>query len=413
MYKRVALILSLALLSALPALAAGDFSDVAGTYELSSGVGAWYTELVVGADGAIHGHYQDTDMDGGELEGAAYEATIYTGDFTGTLSALKAVDEWELDCKLEQLSWEAGDPYVEDGALYIPGPPNGLNRGDALRFFREGAPAEELPEPFLVWVRMREGEVRWEAMPYGGLYNETADAGFSGIARGAEVWLPLELDSAPEEKAEWRFLNEAPAQTPAPTAVPSGIVPAAGEAAEPAADGGPEGIVYPVQAEVVNCKTGVSLRQSPSTKAALLAEVPLGALVTVYSNQAWLGNERWFVDAGYNGQRGYICVEYLDVLLPDSLSTQRAYLKGLEGTVSAVNRGSDLIMRDGPGIDYDSLGLLFGGEVLGYLGDAKRDAAGTCWYHCSHYGEKCWISAKYTVLTLNDGSTYTGSQGIF
>ena len=100
-------------------------------------------------------------------------------------------------------------------------------------------------------------------------------------------------------------------------------------------------------------------------------------------------------------------------LLPESLNYNRKYLKGAEGTVSAVNRGTDLILRAGPGTGYDALGLLFGGEVLGYLGDAKRDGSGTCWYHCSHYGEECWISAKFTALTLNDGTTYTGSRGVF
>ena len=188
------------------------------------------------------------------------------------------------------------------------------------------------------------------------------------------------------------------------------------EAVDGDADDGapePEGIRYPVQAEVVNCKTGVSLRSQPSTKASLLCEVPLGEWVAVYGNEAYSGNDRWFVEAAYKGQKGYICIEYLDVILPEALSYQRDYLKGLDGTVCAVNRGTDLILRDGPGTGYDSLGLLFGGEVLGYLGEAKQDGSGTCWYHCSHYGESCWISARYTALTLNDGRSYTGGKGIF
>ena len=174
-----------------------------------------------------------------------------------------------------------------------------------------------------------------------------------------------------------------------------------------------EGITYPVQAEVVNCKSGVSLRSQPSTKATLLCEVPLGEWVAVYGNQAWQGNDRWFVEAAYKGQKGYICIEYLDIILPEELRYQRDYLKGTDGIVSAVNPGTDLILRAGPGTGYDSLGLLFGGEVLGYLGEAKLDGSGTCWYHCSHYGEDCWISAKFTALTLDDGMTYTGGRGIF
>lgn len=418
MRRWICALLALALLAASDALAEEEFAEFAGGYELSSGVGAWYTEMTVRPDGSFYGHYQDTDMDPGELEGAAYEATIYESDFTGRLSAPKPAGNSELTCKIAELTWEDAGPRVEDGALYVPGEPNGLHKGDALRFFAKGTPAEVLPEEFLVWVRMREGGVRWEALPYNALYNVTADAGFSGISLEAEVWLPIQAQDAGEAKPEWRFLDDATAPTPAPTSKPSGaFIEIADDGDDDDADDydddGGEGIDYPVQAEVVNCKTGVSLRERPSTKAALLAEVPLGALVTVYSNEAWYGNERWFVDAAYKGQRGYICVEYLDVLLPEELASRRGYLRGMDGTVSAVNRGSDLILRDGPGTDYDSLGLLFGGEVLGYKGEAKRDSGGTCWYRCSHYGEDCWISAKFTVLTLNDGRTYTGGRGIF
>ena len=208
----------------------------------------------------------------------------------------------------------------------------------------------------------------------------------------------------------WEFFTLPPEEeTPAPQAEASG-------AALPEASGteaGAAGMTYPLMAEVVNCKKAVSLREEPSTKAALLAEVPLGALVYVYANTAYSGNDRWFVEAGYSGQRGYICIEYLDVMLPADLRFQTGWLSGMPGTVSAVNSGTDLILRAGPGLDYEPLGLLFGGEVLGYAGDAARDDSGTCWYHCSHYGEDCWISAKYTALTLNDGTTYTGGKGIY
>ena len=211
----------------------------------------------------------------------------------------------------------------------------------------------------------------------------------------AEVWLP-EPTAAPAATGQWILFVDpdeaAAAQTPAPVR---------------------EGLTFPVDAEVVNCRQCVSLRSAPSTQAALLAEVPLGELVQVYSNTAYPGSERWFVDAAYNGLRGYICIEYLDILLPEGLREMRGYLQGAAGTISAVSPGTDLIMRAGPGADSDVTGLLFGGEVLGYLGDARQDDGGTCWYHASYYGAECWISAKYTALTLNDGRTFTGSKGIF
>ena len=252
----------------------------------------------------------------------------------------------------------------------------------------------------------------------------------SGFAL-AEGWSYGQPDGAEDAGITWEFITPVSEETPgSPEIQPEGDAPddeaaATGWSLVPEGDavgegdavaegeGAPEGLEYPVLAEVVNCKKAVSLRSEPSTKASLLAEVPLGALVYVYSNQAWMGNDRWFVDASYEGQRGYICVEYLDVMLPSSLRYQRDYLEGAAGTVSAVNSGTDLILRSGPGVRYDSLGLLFGGEVLAYTGEAKQDDSGTCWYRCSHYGEDCWISAKYTELTLNDGRTYTGGKGIF
>ena len=190
----------------------------------------------------------------------------------------------------------------------------------------------------------------------------------------------------------WIFFNEPENATEAPEAA---------------------GLTFPVDAEVVNCRQCVSLRSEPSAQAALLAQAPVGELVQVYSNAAYKGGDRWFVEAGYNGLRGYICIEYLDILLPEEARAQRQYLRDAEGSISAVNAGADLIMRDGPGADCAVTGLLFGGETLGYLGDARQDDSGTCWYHASYYGSECWISAKYTALTLNDGTTYTGSRGIF
>ena len=141
--------------------------------------------------------------------------------------------------------------------------------------------------------------------------------------------------------------------------------------------------------------------------------MPLGAVVTLFSNIAYPDDGHYFVDAAYNGQRGYIRIDYLDAILPDDLAGQTDYLRGAAGTVRAANPGNELILRAGPGTAYDNLGLLFGGEVLAYRGEAVLDGSGVCWYRCSHYGEDCWISARYTLLTLNDGRLYSGARGIY
>ena len=389
--------LALLLCAALPACAEGAFADVAGAYDFSSGAGAWCTELFIDANGYFTGNYHDSEFETGEYNGVHYDGVTYCVSFSGRISPPEHSSAQEMECKVLELTYENLEPYVEDIVLYLPIEPYGIAQGDTLSFFMPGAYIDALPEELVDWLRMKLAVTDQETLPFMALYNRTAGAGFSGEVR-AEQQENADGDTA------WSFIDGAePATLPALEAEPEGDAPDAAQA----------GIAYPVQAEVVNCKSGVSLRSAPSTKASLLCDVPLGALVQVYGNTAYSGDGRWFVEAGYNGQRGYICIEYLDVLLPDSLNYDREYLRGAEGTVSALNRGTDLILRAGPGTGYDALGLLFGGEVLGYLGDARRDGSGTCWYHCSHYGEECWISAKYTALTLNDGSTYTGSRGVF
>lgn len=395
--------LALMLCAALPACAENAFADVAGSYDFSSGAGGWCTELFIDANGGFTGSFHDNEFETGEYNGVHYDGVTYCVSFSGRISPPEHSSAQELECRVLELTYEDLEPCVDDIVLYLPIEPYGIAQGDTLSFFMAGAYIDALPEELVDWLRMKLAVTDQQTLPFTALYNRTSGAGFSGEGMAE----PAEAAEAEEEETVWRFIDddEPAAQTPRAELLPEpeGDAPDAGEA----------GIAYPVQAEVVNCKSGVSLRSAPSTKASLLCEVPLGALVQVHGNAAYSGNDRWFVEASYNGQRGYICVEYLDVLLPESLNYNREYLKGAEGTVSAVNRGTDLILRAGPGTGYDALGLLFGGEVLGYLGDAKRDASGTCWYHCSHYGEECWISAKFTALTLNDGTTYTGSRGVF
>ena len=395
------LIAALALLSAMTASVAegAPFSEVAGTYDFASGVGAWATGLTILPDGSFYGDFHDTDMEDSALNGVHYDAICYYADFTGRLSTPERVGAQELDCAVIDLKYDKGAPYVQDGIRYEPVDPYGVALGDRLRFFMKGTDVANLPEGLWEWLCMKAVQPEGGRLTYVAMYNETSGAGFSGPDID-DVWLP-EPTAAPEQGGTWSLFVDTPDEN-----VASAVEP------EPAPSVR-EGLTFPVDAEVVNCKQCVSLRSQPSTQGALLAEVPLGEVVQVYSNVAYSGSDRWFVDAAYNGLRGYICIEYLDILLPDAVRAQRQYLQGTAGTISAVNPGTDLLMRSGPGAGYGVTGLLFGGEVLGYLGDARQDNSGTCWYHASYYGAECWISAKYTALTLNDGRTFTGSRGIF
>ena len=59
-------------------------------------------------------------------------------------------------------------------------------------------------------------------------------------------------------------------------------------------------------AQVVNCNEWITLRSTPSTSAASLAQIPLGAYVTFISTA-----ENGFYCIEYNGQRGYALQSYL------------------------------------------------------------------------------------------------------
>ncbi|MBO2516934.1 MAG: hypothetical protein CW338_06635 [Clostridiales bacterium] len=60
--------------------------------------------------------------------------------------------------------------------------------------------------------------------------------------------------------------------------------------------------------QVVNCSSFVSLRETPSTKAARLAKVPLNALVFAFTDEA---EENGFIRCVYHDEYGYILAEYL------------------------------------------------------------------------------------------------------
>lgn len=61
---------------------------------------------------------------------------------------------------------------------------------------------------------------------------------------------------------------------------------------------------------VVNCKEWVSLRSAPDTKADRICKVPLGALV---HDCSWYDES--FILCNYNGQQGYILVDYLEEMM--------------------------------------------------------------------------------------------------
>ena len=407
MKRHLCIVLALAL--ALAALMAaglgeqGDFSAFCGEYEFTSGAGAWSTTVLIRPDGSFSGRFSDWD---GHAE---YNGALVPGgqlmycDFYGQLASPTWVSAGACTTSVTRLTLkdpDVGRTYIEDDMLYVVSDPYGLNAGAQLTFYRAGTPIAGLSEEFLSWMNA----LRWgdpedpTRLPTAAFCNHGEDYGFELARSYAEAEADYPREAQPE--SGFFFFTPAPAETTAPVLTfPAAPV--------------KEGIAFPIPGVVVNCNEWVSLRARPDGDSERLAKVPKGATVMLQSNVPYRGGDHYYVDAVYDGRRGYICVEYLDAILPEALRSQTNYLQGMAGTVRAVNPGNELVMRTGPGTCYPVFALLWGGEVLGYKNEARQTSGGTCWYRCSYYGEDCWISATYTVLTLNNGRTYTGSRGIF
>ena len=351
-----------------------SYSDIAGEYIFTSGAGGWYTRVVIDPQGRFTGSYVDQDY--GPVRagnGAVCEWICYTSTFSGQLDGLYPLD---MLCCTARVAWldidgAVDDERVQDGTLYVTTMPYGITQGADLVFYMAGTPRSKLPEGLIDWMAMTR-EMDWWTLPENTFYSDYDDAGF--------VW------EGPYEQSGGLW-GESGAQS--------------------------EGIRYPIQGVVVNCKSYATLRSEPNFDSAELDRAPLGAAVTLLSNVAYRGGNRYFVEVSYRGRYGYMCVEYLDAILPDELYGQRDYLRNCQGTVRSADAGDELLMRSGPGSGYGVTGLLWGGEVLGYQGVARLDGSGVCWYLCSHYGEDCWMAATYTVLRTDDGRTYTGKRGIY
>ena len=55
-------------------------------------------------------------------------------------------------------------------------------------------------------------------------------------------------------------------------------------------------------------------------------------------------------------------------------------------------------VRKGPGLNYDSMGVLESGDKLTFLGIAKKDDRGVAWFKVSFHGKTGWISSRYAKV---------------
>lgn len=126
---------------------------------LTSGVGGWSTYIDITADGSFSGDYHVWDWDH-----MTDDDPLYQDSFTGQFSKPEQVNEYTYSMKLEQLE-------VDLDLL-------GLG-GEEFLVYLPGAPLDELPEEFVLWVKapwsIKEEDT---VLPCYGLYNVNEQCGF-------------------------------------------------------------------------------------------------------------------------------------------------------------------------------------------------------------------------------------------
>jgi uncharacterized protein YecT (DUF1311 family) len=178
-----------------------SYADVSNLdFYFSSGVGAWWTELSIHADGSFDGYYQDSDM--GDQDTTYPNGTVYVCDFSGQFTDLVKINEYTYSTTIQdmELAKEAGTTEIEDGIRYIASEPYGLDGAENILFYLKGAPLEELPEEYRSWVGYIDlSGTEDTELPFIGLYNEAAEDGFSSYEKSA---IDMELEEIVNQASE-------------------------------------------------------------------------------------------------------------------------------------------------------------------------------------------------------------------
>lgn len=146
---------------------------------------------------------------------------------------------------------------------------------------------------------------------------------------------------------------------------------------------------------VVNCDEWVTLRASPSTKAASLCKVPLGAVVEGY----YYNTE--FTECYYNGMWGYILSSYLA-----SYSTPVVYSDYL-GTKQVINCNEWVTLRSAPSTSASAVTRVPKGqyvEAYYYNGEFSR-----CYYNgMTGYILSYYLGSVRNYIDINLNGDYMG-----
>lgn len=152
----------------------------------SSGVGAWYTKLIIHSNGSFSGEFRDSNM--GEIGDEYPNGTAYECIFSGYFSKPQQVNDYTYSLTLETIKIQGniGESRIENGTLYKTTTPYGLMNSDDTDYAKEfllytpQTPTAEMREDFLSWWPERFGaEPDGKLLIYGLQNLETSDGFFT------------------------------------------------------------------------------------------------------------------------------------------------------------------------------------------------------------------------------------------
>ncbi len=135
-----------------------SFKNLPKQFILSSGVGAWSTDLTISEDGKFVGYYHDSDE--GDAGDGHPNGTRYYNKFEGQFSQPYQINKYIYKVKLLSFKSTLDDKtqteYIEDGVLYIPSEPHGFDGFKEFYLYLPGINQSMLPEDCLNWYQSLE-----------------------------------------------------------------------------------------------------------------------------------------------------------------------------------------------------------------------------------------------------------------
>ena len=73
-------------------------------------------------------------------------------------------------------------------------------------------------------------------------------------------------------------------------------------------------------------------------------------------------------------------------------------VSGGKSTAQKLKATGDAYVRTGPGLSYDTIGVLYKGKTVDFTGEVKKDSRGVYWGKVKFSGKTGWVSSRYSKI---------------